>query len=93
MISREIMLKTADPYAPVKVELDAALDARDPKLAAAACRRAQLALARIASGPGFDPRRHRAIATALRDMARGGGPAEPCMPSGDIAPLSTRGAR
>jgi hypothetical protein len=36
----------ADAYALVQEELDAALSAKDPEVAAAACRRAQLALAR-----------------------------------------------
>jgi hypothetical protein len=84
------MAQTTDPYRPVQAELDEASRAADPQLAAAAVRRAQLALARIASGPGFDPRRHRAIAAALRDASRAPGPG---MPAGDIAPLSTRGAR
>lgn len=57
-------------YEKVQVELDSALTSRDPAVAAAACRRAQIALARVATGAEFDPRRHRAIAAALRDARR-----------------------
>lgn len=71
-----------DAYASVQQELDEAMAASDPTAASAACRRAQLALARVAAGPGFDPPRHRAIAAALRDRARGSGTAP-------IAPLTT----
>jgi hypothetical protein len=77
----------ADPYAAVQAELSAALEVTDSNLAAGACRRASLALARVAAGPHFDPRRHRAIAAAIRDAARGHGPAVRQAP---IAPLTTR---
>jgi hypothetical protein len=90
VIQERIMRNNDDPYHAVQTELDQALAERDSQLAAGACRRASLALARVASGPGFDPRRHRAIAAAIRDASRGPGPG---MPSGGIAPLSTRGAR
>ncbi len=60
-----------DAYAPVQTEIDAALAARDPVVVATATRRAQLSLARVATGSGYDPRRHRAIAQALRDLVRG----------------------
>jgi hypothetical protein len=59
-------------YAQVQQEIDAARGAKDPEVAAAAIRRAQLALARVATEPNFDMRRHRAIATALRELAHTG---------------------
>lgn len=67
----EYVEKTTDPYAAARAELDAAVNTTDPSIAAAAVRRAQLALARIAAGDGFDPRRHRAISGALREVNRG----------------------
>jgi hypothetical protein len=79
------MAQSTDPYRPVQAELDAAVDASDPLLAAAAVRRAQLALARIAAGAGFDARRHRAISGALREVARAPGAA-----GAPLAPLVTR---
>lgn len=77
---------TVDPYAPARAELDAAVDATDPQLTAAAVRRAQLALAKIAAGPGFDPRRHRAISGALREVSRVPGPGV----QSPVAPMVTR---
>ena len=75
-------------YHTIQAELDAALDAKDPATTAAAARRAQVQLARVAASEGFDPRRHRAISQALREVVRGAPPAapEPSKP----APLTTR---
>lgn len=64
------MAKT-DAYAQVQAELDAALAAKDPESMAGACQRAQLALAKVAAGESFDMRRHRAIQTSLRELAKG----------------------
>lgn len=60
-----------DAYAQVQAELDAALAAKDPESMEGACRRAQLALAKVAAGESFDMRRHRAIQTSLRELAKG----------------------
>lgn len=68
----------ADAYALVQEELDAALATEDPEVAAAACRRAQFALAAPArGGPGaqlaeFELAKRRAevieVETARRDV-------------------------
>lgn len=80
-----------DPLRPLAAELDQVLAEQDPRPAAAGLRRCQLTLARVASGAAFDPRRHRAIAAAIREALRGGGPAGPADTS--IAPLQTRAVR
>lgn len=75
-----------DPYRAVEAELERALAAADPIIAAAATRRARLLLAVAATSQGFDPRRSRALGQALRDLAHGEVAA-----SAPIAPLVTRG--
>jgi hypothetical protein len=67
-----------DAYKPVTQALDAALAAKDPTAVEAACRRAQLELARVAATGDFNLARSRAIAQSLRAVAR-------------VAPLTTRG--
>jgi hypothetical protein len=86
------MVNNPDPYAPLAAELDQVLAEQDPRRAAAGLRRCQLTLARAASGANFDPRRHRAIAAAIRDASRGGAPDGP-MRDDAIAPLTTRDVR
>ena len=79
--------KHTDPYSAVQKELDAAIAAKDPAAATGAVRRAQLELAKVALGPAFDPRRHRAASQALRELGRSGPATAP------PTPLVTRGAR
>ncbi len=74
---------TCNAYTLVQAEIDSALTSQDTRVILAACQRAQLALARAATGPDFDMRRHRAIATALRELSRA--------PGMTPAPSATRG--
>jgi hypothetical protein len=62
---------SSNAYALVPLEIDAARGAKDPEVAVAAIRRAQLALARVATGPDFDMRRHRARARSAKPVGGG----------------------
>jgi hypothetical protein len=67
-------MNKADAYKVVQDEIKTARTAKTPADAAAACHRAKLALAEVAAGEDWDPRRHRAIAGTLRDLGRAGRP-------------------
>lgn len=81
------MSNETNEYETVQHEIKAAVAAQDTATRAAALSRAQLELARLAAGDGFDPRRHRAISNALRALKHTAPNNAP------VAALATRGAR